>query len=397
MKIGIIKEGKVPADKRVPFTPQQCKEIKEKFGFEVVVQSSEVRSFPDEMYKSEGIEVVHNVDDCDVLFGVKEVPIEQLIPNKTYFFFSHTIKKQPYNKKLMKALLEKKIAMVDYECLTYKTGDRIIGFGRFAGIVGTYNALLAYGLRYKLFELKPAYQCVDRTELESELKKVKLPNIKIVLTGGGRVANGTLEILNTLGFKSVSPEEILVSSYSEPVYSQLHGDHYYHRKDNGRFDMTEMVQHPERYFSVFAPYTKAADIYISCHYWDPKGDVFFTREDMVAKDFKIKVIADVTCDINGSVPSTIRSSTISSPLYGFNPISGKEVGAFEESGVTVMAVDNLPCELPRDASNDFGRALIDKVLPYLLGNDDDKVIERATICKEGELTDKYGYLGDYAG
>ncbi len=396
MKIGIIREGKVPADKRVPFTPQQCREIKEKFGFEVVVQSSEVRSFPDELYKAEGVEVVANIDDCDVLFGVKEVPVEQLIPNKTYFFFSHTIKKQAHNKKLMKALLEKNISMVDYECLTYKTGDRIIGFGRYAGVVGTYNALLAYGLRYKLYDLKPANQCVDRAELERELKKVKLPNIKIVLTGGGRVANGTLEILNTMGIRSVSPEEVLATTFNEPVYAQLHGDHYYHRKDNGRFDMTEMVQHPERYFSVFAPYTKVADIYISCHYWDPKGDVFFTREDMVAKDFKMKVIADVTCDINGSVPSTIRSSTISSPLYGFNPISGKEVDAFDESAVTVMAVDNLPCELPRDASNDFGRALIDKVLPFLTGKNEDRIIERATICRGGELTEKYGYLGDYA-
>ena len=225
---------------------------------------------------------------------------------------------------------------------------------------------------------------------------MKLPNIKIVLTGGGRVANGTLEILNTLGLKNVSPEEILVNQYNEPVYSQLHGDHYYHRKDNGRFDMNEMVQHPERYSSVFPPYTKVADIYISCHFWSPKGDVFFTREDMVAHDFKIKVIADITCDINGSVPSTIRSSTIESPLFGFNPISGKEVDPFDSSGVTVMAVDNLPCELPRDASNDFGRALIDKVLPFLIGEDSDKVIERATICCGGKLTEKFSYLSDYA-
>ncbi|MFM7024153.1 MAG: NAD(P)-dependent oxidoreductase [Flavobacteriales bacterium] len=395
MKIGIIKEGKVPADKRVPFTPQQCREIKNKFGVEVVVQSSEVRSFPDEMYVEQGIKVVSDISDCDVLFGVKEVPVEELLPGKTYFFFSHTIKKQPHNKKLMKALLEKKISMVDYECLTYANGDRIIGFGRFAGIVGTYNALLAYGRRYSIYDLKPAHLCVDRAELEKELKKVKLPPIKIVFTGGGRVANGTLEILNTLGLRNVTPEEILSTSFDEPVYSQLHGDHYYHRKDDGRFNMEEMVQHPERYRSVFPPYTKVADIYIPCHFWSPKGDVFFTREDMVLKDFRIKVIADITCDINGSVPSTIRSSTIAEPLYGFNPVSGKEVGPFDSSAVTVMAVDNLPCELPRDASADFGAALIEKVLPGLLSNDPDQIIERATICKGGSLMEKFSYLKDY--
>ncbi len=396
MKIGIIREGKIPADKRVPFTPEQCKFIKNALGINVVVQSSEVRCFPDSMYAEVGIEVIKSVEDCDVLFGVKEVPLDELIEGKAYFFFSHTIKKQAHNKKLMKALLAKRISMIDYECLTYTNGDRIIGFGRYAGIVGTYNALLAYGLRNELYHLKPAYQCINRVEMEQELKKVKLPPIKIVITGGGRVANGSLEILNTLGLKSVSPEEVLVNYYDEPVFCQLHGDHYYHRKDNGRFDMKEMVEHPERYFSVFAPYTKVADVYISCHFWDPKGDVFFTREDMVASDFKMKVIADITCDINGSVPSTIRSSTIDQPLYGFEPISGKEVDAFDSKGVTVMAVDNLPCELPRDASNDFGQALIEKVLPYLNKEDKDQIIHRATICKDGKLTDKFSYLNDYA-
>lgn len=396
MRIGIIREAKIPADKRVAFTPEQCKCIKEQFGVELVVQSSKVRSFPDELYIQEGIEIVEDVADCDVLFGVKEVPVDLLLPGKTYFFFSHTIKKQAHNKKLMKALLAKNITMVDYECLTNKAGERILGFGRYAGIVGTYNAILAYGQRFGLYDLKPANLCIDRNELEKELKKVKLPPIKIVFTGGGRVASGTLEILNTLGIRSVSPEEFLSLKFEEAVYTQLHADHHYHRKDDGRFDMHELMQHPDRYRAVFVPYTKVADIFISCHFWDPKAEKLFAKEDMKTDDFSLKVIADITCDIDGSVPSTIRSSTIEKPLYGYDPITNKETPPFQNSSVTVMAVDNLPCELPRDASTDFGYALIEKVLPCLLGNDPDEMIGRAIICKEGKLMERFEYLKDYA-
>jgi saccharopine dehydrogenase (NAD+, L-lysine-forming) len=396
MRIGIIREEKIPADKRVAFTPEQCKIIKAEFGVELVVQSSKVRSFPDELYAQQGIEIVDSVADCDILFGVKEVPADLLIPGKTYFFFSHTIKKQAHNKKLMKALLEKKVTMVDYECLTNKAGERILGFGRYAGVVGTYNAMLAYGQRFGLYNLKPANKCVDRAELEKELKKVKLPPIKIVFTGGGRVASGTLEILNTLGIRSVSPEEFLTLHFDEPVYTQLHADHHYHRKDDGRFDMHELMQHPERYRAVFVPYTKVADVFISCHFWDPKAEKLFAKEDIQASDFTLKVIADITCDIDGSVPSTIRSSTIEESLYGYDIASGKETPPFQNSSITIMAVDNLPCELPRDASTDFGYALIEKVLPCLLRNDPDQVIERAMICRGGELTEKFMYLKDYA-
>ncbi len=396
MRIGIIREEKIPADKRVPFTPEQCKKIKKQFGVELVLQSSKVRCFEDALYVQEGISVVDDVSDCDILFGVKEVPVDLLIPAKTYFFFSHTIKKQVHNKKLMKALLEKNITMVDYECLTNKAGERILGFGRYAGVVGTYNAMLAYGQRNDLYNLKPANKCVDRSELEKELKKVKLPPIKIVLTGGGRVANGTIEILNTLGIKSVSPEEFLSLDFNEPVYTQLHADHHYHRKDDGRFDMHELMQHPERYRAVFVPYTKVADVFISCHFWDPKAEKLFSKEDMKAADFSLKVIADITCDIDGSVPSTIRSSTIEDPLYGYDPITEKETLPFQSSSITVMAVDNLPCELPRDASTDFGLALMEKVLPCL-ANDPDGIIERAMICRGGKLMERFGYLRDYAG
>jgi len=328
--------------------------------------------------------------------GVKEVPKENLISGKKYFFFSHTIKKQAHNVKLMKTLIEKKNQMIDYETLTDKNHNRIIGFGRYAGIVGAYNGILGYGRKYDLFQIKPANQCRDRAEMEEELKRVKLPNIKIALTGGGRVANGAIETLSALRIRKVTPEEFLMASFREPVYCQLNPRDYVERPDDHNFDLNDFFKHPEHFISKFPPYTKATDIFISAHFWDPRSPKMFTTEDMKATDFHISVVADITCDIDGSVPTTLRASTITQPFYGYNPKTDKEDVPFNKETICVMAVDNLPCELPRDASDDFGKDLMERVLPFLFKKDIDNIIERASICKEGKLTPSFEYLSDYA-
>jgi hypothetical protein len=328
--------------------------------------------------------------------GVKEVPSDKLIPNKKYFFFSHTIKKQAHNKKLMHALIEKKIQMIDYETLTDKNRNRIIGFGRYAGIVGAYNGILGYGLKYDLFRIKPANLCRDRAEMEEELKRVKLPNIKIALTGGGRVANGAIETLSALRIRKVTPEEFLMASFREPVYCQLNPRDYVEIPDDHNFDLNDFFTKPELFVSKFGPYTKVTDLFISAHFWDPRSPKMFTDEDMKQQDFHISVISDITCDINGSVPTTIRASSIQQPFYGYNILTGKEDLPFNKDTICIMAVDNLPCELPRDASDDFGKDLVERVLPSLIINDTDTIIERATICKEGKLSVDFEYLSDYA-
>jgi hypothetical protein len=328
--------------------------------------------------------------------GVKEVPEELLMPGKKYFFFSHTIKKQPHNRKLMKSLIEKKIQMIDYETLTDKNHDRIIGFGRYAGVVGAYNGILGYGLKYDLYRLKPAHLCRDRAEMEEELKRVKLPNIKIALTGGGRVANGVIETLSALRLRKVTSEEFLNVSFREPVYCQLNPRDYVERPNDHNFDLNDFFKHPEHFVSKFTAFTKITDLYISAHYWDPRSPKMFTNEDMQAPDFHISVIADITCDVDGSVPTTIRSSTIAQPFYGYNIKNHREDLPFTKDTICIMAVDNLPCELPRNASDDFGKDLTERVLPFLFSNDPDKIIERATICKEGKLTPQFEYLKDYA-
>lgn len=397
IKIGVLREEKSPPDKRVPLTPLICSELVRKYPqVEIVVQPSKIRCYSDDEYVAFGITMQEDLSDCDVLMGVKEVPKENLLAGKKYFFFSHTIKKQPHNVKLMKALIEKKVQMIDYETLTDKNHNRIIGFGRYAGIVGAYNGILGYGLKYDLFRIKPANLCRDRAEMEEELKRVKLPNIKIVLTGGGRVANGAIETLSALRIRKVTAEEFLMASYREPVYCQLNPRDYVERPDDHNFDLNDFFKHPEHFVSKFVPYTKVTDLFISAHFWDPRSPKMFTKEDMKASDFHISVISDVTCDIDGSVPTTMRSSTIAQPFYGYNIIKDEEDLPFNKDTVCIMAVDNLPCELPRDASDDFGKDLVERVLPNIILEDTDKVIERASICKDGKLTPGFEYLSDYA-
>lgn len=397
MKIGVLREEKTPPDKRVPLTPLICAELIRKYPeLEIFVQPSKIRCYEDSEYTAFGVPLKEDLSDCDLLMGVKEVPAHLLIPGKKYFFFSHTIKKQPHNQKLIMALIEKKIQMIDYETLTDKNNNRIIGFGRYAGIVGSYNGILGYGRKYDLFQLKPAHACRDRAEMEEELKRVKLPNIKIALTGGGRVANGVIETLSALRIRKVTPEEFLMASFREPVYCQLNPRDYVDRIDDHNFDLHDFFKHPEHFESIFQQYAKVTDIFISAHYWDPLAPKMFELSDLKKPDFRISVIADITCDINGSVPTTLRSSSITNPFYGYNIKNDKEDLPFNKDTICVMAVDNLPCELPRDSSDDFGKDLMERVLPCIFNEDKENVIERASICKEGRLLPAFEYLNDYA-
>jgi saccharopine dehydrogenase (NAD+, L-lysine-forming) len=396
MKVGIIKEGKNPPDKRVPFSPEQCRTLVKDFGINLVVQPSAVRCFKDKEYSDQGIVMQEDLSDCDVLFGVKEVRKQDLIPGKKYFFFSHTIKEQPYNKGLLKTLLAKKIQMVDYECLQDSNGGRILGFGRYAGIVGSYNALLAWGQRTKTFELKPANLCEDMNEITSELEKIKLANIKVVLTGNGRVAHGAMELLELAGITKVEPNEYVEQSFEKAVYTQMRCHHYYSLDDGSEFSYPHFYKNSKDYQVNFLPFLNPSDLFISCHYWDNESGVLFKVADCNQPEFNTKVIADITCDIQGSVPSTLRSTTISDPLFGFDPSTNSEVDSFKESAITIMAVDNLPCELPKDASIDFGKALIKNIVPELLNDDKNNIINRASICLNGELNSYYEYLKSYA-
>ena len=395
--IGLIREGKIPIDRRVPLTPTQAKTVMARFpDVEVVAERSDIRCYPDQEYAKEGIRLVDSLEECDVILGVKEVPLDLLLPGKTYFFFSHTIKKQPYNRGLLQEILRKNIRLIDYETLTDQTGKRIIAFGRWAGIVGAYNGIWTYGQRYNLFDTRRAYTCFDLEDLWSELGKINLPPIKIVLTGGGRVARGAMEVLMRLGVRKVTSRQFLEEWYDFPVFVQLNARDYNRRKDGEAFSRNGFYRTPQMYEANFIKYATVADILIASAFWDPKAPALFDRQEIVGDDFKISVIADITCDIEGSVPSTKRPSTIEDPLYDYNPCDDQiENPLSDEANITVMAVDNLPCELSRDASASFGSDLAQRVLPELLGDDAAGVIERATIARDGNLTERFSYLQDY--
>ena len=398
MKIGLIREGKVPPDKRVPLTPKQCEALKVLYpDLEIVVQPSPIRAFKDEEYTEQGIQLSEELSDCDLILGVKEVNIQDLIPNKKFMFFSHTIKKQAHNQKLMRALIDKNIEMIDYELIKDKHNKRIIGFGRYAGIVGTYNAFLTYGLKKGLYELKPANQCHDRKEMEAEMKKISLPNdTRIVLTGFGRVGHGAREIIDLLPITELTPEEFTAGKFNHPVFTQLEVEDYYARKDGKVFDKADFYANPELYKSTFDRFLNQADMYIPCHFWSSRSPFIVTNEDLKRKDLRVSVIADISCDTEGPIASTIRASKIADPIYGYDPQTEQEVDFRNPNAIAVMAVDNLPCELPKDASENFGNELLKHVLPCLFGMDPDEVIARGSqTTTTGELTDGFSYLSNY--
>lgn len=399
MKIGLIREGKVPQDQRVPLSPKQCQYLLQQYPtVDLVVQPSPIRAFKDEEYRQAGITLQEDLSDRDVLLGVKEVPIDQLLPNKTYFFFSHTYKKQPYNRALLQALLDKKIRLVDYELLREPGGKRLLGFGRYAGIVGAYNGFRAYGLRKGSFHLKPAIDCADRAELENELFKVRLPkDFHIILSGAGKVAAGAKEVLSALKISQVWPDEFLRRDFAqEPVYTQLEVDDYFEREDGKPFTRKEFYADNQGYRSRFMDYAQRADMYLAGHFWAEGSPYIFTREDVRRPDFKIQVVSDISADIDGPVATTLRPSTIADPFYGYDPIKEEVVPFAQEGAIAVSAVDNLPCELPRDASEDFGGDLLKSVLPELMAGDPRGIIDQATETTfEGTLNEPYRYLSDY--
>ena len=397
LKVGILRETKNPPDKRVPVTPSQAVKLSERFPeVDVYIQPSDIRCYTDEEYQYLDLNMKEDLSDCDILIGVKEVDPKTLIDNKTYMFFAHVAKKQPYNRGLLQEIIKKKIRLIDYEYLTDYNEQRIVAFGRWAGIVGAYNGLRARGIRTDNFELKPAHQCKDMDEMFAGLKKIKLEKKKILVTGGGRVAMGAMETLSQLNIREVSPDEFLNQEFNEPVLCRIDPENYVEHKGGMQFDLHHFFKHPEEYKSTFKPFTKVTDIYIACHFWDPKSPNFIEKEDYLDPEFKITVIADVSCDVDGPIASTVKASTIADPFFGYNPQTGEAERPFiSPKNITVMSVDNLPGELPRNASSDFGNNLIDKVYPSLFGNDDTGMIERATIAKDGKLTERYSYLKDY--
>jgi saccharopine dehydrogenase (NAD+, L-lysine forming) len=393
--IALIRERKNPPDNRVALTPVQCVALMNRFPMiQVVVESCATRCFSDEAYEEVGIEVRTDVSTADIMLGIKEVPKEFLIPQKTYLFFSHTIKKQPYNQLLLKEIIKKQIRLIDYEVLKWETGQRVLGFGRYAGIVGAYNGFLTYGQKTGLFHLNPAWLSIDYSEILSNALSIKLPPIKIALTGGGRVAQGALDFLRSMRIKEVTPQQFLSVQYSQPVFVHLNSPDLYCHPEKTNWDTHYFYGHHNEYQSSFDSYTRVADILMNGIYWTKDLPALFSKDDTARDDFQIKVIADISCDVEGSIPITYEATTIQNPVIGWDKINQTPCKPFTENSIDVMAVGNLPNELPKDASEEFGELMLQHVLPALLA-DKSTLIEKATICVNGNLTDNFDYLTDY--
>lgn len=397
LKIGLIREDKSPADNRVALTPAQCKWIhKNSETVKVIVQSSLTRCFTDKEYSAAGIEVKSELNDCAILFGIKEVPADLLIAEKTYFIFSHTKKAQLHNQQMLHEMIRKKITLIDYECLTHEDGQRIIGFGFFAGIVGAHNAMMSFGKRTGSFHLTRVGDTRDYRQLIHTYFGLKLPKIKIAITGSGRVAHGVLEIMNLLGVTEVEPFDYLHRSYEYPVYVHLKGRDLYERKDDGTYNRDDFHENPTDYKCSFSPFVKQTDILMNGVYWDKDIPPLFTLDEFRDGSFKIQTIADITNDTCGSIPVNIGDSTIADPVYGVDKITIQRTAPYLPASVDIMAIGNLPNELPRDASRYFGEQLIKFVLEDL-AKGGSPIIDRATILKIGQLTELYSYLKEYAG
>jgi alanine dehydrogenase len=396
MKFGIIRERKNPPDRRVVFSPSELLHFKKRFPeAEIAVERSDIRIFKDEEYQALGFELVDDLTSCDVIIGVKEVPAESLLPNKKYFFFSHTIKEQPYNLELLQAILEKNIDLYDHETIVDVNNKRLIGFGRYAGNVGAYNGIRTFGIKYDLFQLPKAETLNGRSNLVEKLKRLILPPIKVVVTGTGKVGSGVKEILDAMKMKEVSLQDFLKKKYDAPVYTQIEVEDYYKRKDGGTFVTDEFYANSTDFTSDFEKFSQIADIFMAGHFYAPNAPFILTNDMLKSAKNNIKVVADISCDVNGPVACTIKASTIANPIFGYLPSESKEVDMFHPGAISVMSIDNLPCELPRDASEGFGEMFNEHVMSAFFNNDKDGILHRAQITDGGNLTERFKYLQDF--
>ena len=404
--ISILREARAD-EKRTPFTPDQVKILIANFpNIKILVQPSKKRCFKDEEYSKAGAKLDEDIINSNIIFGIKEVDISKIIEGKTYLFFSHTSKVPNgnvqnsqdqsiiYKKNLLRKVLKKNVTLIDYENIRDKSKKayRYLGFGRFAGIVGCYNTLNLYLKLNKKKLLPRAFEINSYEKIKKLITKQNFNKLKILQTGGGNVAKGSMEILKHANIKQISLKDYLDKKYDEPVYCNISIREHIERKDGKDFSHQDFILNPQEYKSKVKNYLFDTDILITGHYWDPKFPKLFYQDQI--NEFKnLKIIGDITCDINGAIPTTIRSTTIAKPYYSVDINSMEEID-LGNKGIAVMAVDNLPSELPNEASEEFGKNIISEVLPYLFKKDDGR-ISRATTTSQGKFTSSFSYLKDF--
>ena len=427
--LGIRREDKNRWERRVPITPEHIKKFKDEVGIQTCIQPSKIRSFSDEEYIKAGAIVKEDISECPVVFAVKEIPIDFFKPKHTYVFFSHTIKGQKYNMPMLRKMMDLECNLIDYERIADSKGRRLVFFGRYAGLAGMLDSLWSLGTRLHsknidsyINEIKQTINYENLQDAKKHLKyigekieKNGLPEsitpLVIGFAGYGNVSKGCQEILDILPVKEVNPEKLslLKDNFSKNcVYKVIFKEEDLVKpiSEKDKFELKDYYYHPEKYQSRFHEYIPYLTILMNCIYWDERYPRLITKE-YVKKHYtdqmKLQVIGDISIDINGAIEFTEKATNPDAPSFVYNPILDKIEDGVEGKGIVVMGVDNLPCELPRESSEEFSKSLVN-VVPNIVKADFNKdfndcklpdEIKKAVILYHGKLTKDYSYIDNY--
>jgi alanine dehydrogenase len=430
--IGIRHEDRYAMERRAPLTPRHVERLIRNKKLDIIVQYSEKRVFTEEEYVKAGAKMARDLKKCGVIFGVKEMPISFFEEDKTYVFFSHVIKGQPYNMPMLKKMMEMRCNLIDYEKIVDEQSKRLIFFGRYAGLSGMINSLWSLGLRLKEAGLKTPFQHIKQAHTYASLEDAKkaisavgqeiaengLPEelrpFTVAFTGYGNVSGGAQEILGLLPIKEISPEKLLALKRRSRLPNNLiykvvfkEQDLVEHIEPETEFDLQDYYTNPQDYRSVFDKYVPYMDMLINCIYWDSRYPRLITK-DYMQKLFakgtpRLKVIGDISCDVNGSVEFTEKATEIEDPIFVYHPETREYEMGHKGDGILVMAVDILPSELPRDSSNGFADVLINFVKPIADCdfNEDfedldlPRPIKKGLILHKGKFTPDFEYLEEF--
>jgi len=430
--IGIRRENKNKWERRVPLIPEHLKKLREKQGVTSIVQPSQIRAFLDKKFSEAGATVQNDLLACPIVFAVKEIPIDFFEPGKTYVFFSHTIKGQKHNMPMLKRMMDLGCTLIDYEKIVDNQGRRLLFFGRFAGLAGMVDTLWAFGQRLQWENIDTPFNDIKQTIQYKDLEDIKeqvarigkkiaahglpqsLTPLIVGFAGYGNVYKGTQEIIDLLPVQELAPHEI-ESVFKNPSHNSVYKVVFKEKhmvepiSSDDTFDLQEYYQHPENYRSVFEAYLPHLTILMNCIYWDKQYPRLVTKaylkQSFAQKNrLRLRVIGDISCDINGAIECTEKETTPDNPVFVYHPLSDEITDGYAGDGVVIMAVDNLPCELPRESSQAFSTTL-SRFIPDLANADFSEEnfdalqlppeIKNAIIVYHGKLTPNYQYIAKY--
>lgn len=433
VRVGIRREDKNRWERRTPFVPEDVSQLIQKHNLQFVVQASPIRVFTDRNYENAGAAVTEDLQSCDFIFAVKEVPADLLMPNKVYTYFSHTIKGQSYNMPMLQKLLDLNCTLIDYELVVDEKGRRLLFFGNYAGMAGMIDTFWALGQRlseegfktpfinidpaHNYFDLNAAKEAIANIGDEIRGKGLPEPLCPMVFgfAGYGNVSQGAQEIFDLLPHQSITVQDLLTDklenlSEKNILYKVVFKEEdMVVPKEKGKvFDLQEYYKFPERYVSKFKDYIPFLTVLMNCIYWDPKYPRLVTKEAMRelfqrSDTPRLRNIGDISCDVRGAIECTVKCTTLDHPVFVYDPQNDAAIDGVKGSGPVILAIDHLPCELPRESSTFFSN-LLKPFVPRIVKADYSKpfeeldldpVIKNAVIAYQGELIPRFAYLEKY--